>query len=54
MIVVPDVPGFYYGQRREHWGRVGFDCTMAMDRKEDFERKQIPGAKEIDLRDYIA
>ena len=53
VIVVPDVPGFYYGQRREHWGRIGFDCTMAMDRRDDFERKQIPGVAEVDLRDYV-
>jgi 4-hydroxybenzoate decarboxylase len=53
VIIVPDVPGFYYGERKEHWGRIGFDCTMALDRRPDFERKQIPGANDIDLRDYI-
>ena len=53
VIIVPDVPGFYYGERKEHWGRIGFDCTMAMDRRADFERKQIPGIDDIDLRDYV-
>ena len=53
VMVIPDVPGFYYGQKEEHWGRIGLDCTMPLARKADFERKQIPGVDDINLRDYI-
>lgn len=53
VMVVPDVPGFYHGNKPENWGRIGFDCTMPVDRKAEFERKSIPGVDEIDLREYI-
>lgn len=53
VMVIPDVPGFYYGQKEEHWGRIGLDCTMPLHRKADFERKRIPGVDQIDLRDYL-
>ncbi|MCB0010560.1 MAG: UbiD family decarboxylase [Anaerolineales bacterium] len=53
VMVFPGVPGFYRGSKPQNWGRIGFDCTMPLDRRDEFERKRIPGVAGIDLADYL-
>ena len=52
--IVEDVPGFYRDPHKDHWGRLGIDATMPLGREDEFERKRIPGADDIDLKDYLA
>ncbi|MFI4982793.1 MAG: UbiD family decarboxylase, partial [Nevskiales bacterium] len=53
-LVLADVPGFYRDPMKDMWGRLGIDATVPFGRKAEFERKRIPGAASLDLRDYIA
>jgi UbiD family decarboxylase len=52
-IIVPNVPSFYRDPHKDHWGRIGIDATAPYERREKFERKRIPGAGQVDLRDYL-
>ncbi|MEJ8566236.1 UbiD family decarboxylase [Elongatibacter sediminis] len=54
VMVLDDVPGFYRDPHKDYWGRIGVDATMPMDRREEFERKTVPGVDDIDLRDYLS
>jgi 4-hydroxybenzoate decarboxylase len=54
VMVIPDVPGFYRDQMRDHWGRLAIDATVPFGRKSEFVRKQIAGAAGVNLRDYIS
>ena len=49
-----DVPGFYRGKKDQDWGRIGFDCTAPLERRAEFERKQIRGLEAINLSDYLS
>jgi 4-hydroxybenzoate decarboxylase len=51
--VLPDVPGFYRDPNKDHYGRLAIDATMPFARRAEFERKRIPGADRLDLRDYF-
>jgi 4-hydroxybenzoate decarboxylase len=51
---IPGVPGFYRDPHKDHWGRLAIDATLPFGRKDDFIRKSIPGADQLDLRDYFA
>jgi 4-hydroxybenzoate decarboxylase len=51
--IIPDIPGFYRDEARVHWGRLGIDATKPFGREKEFERKVIPGAAELNLRDYF-
>lgn len=53
VMIIPDVPGFYRDDPRVFWGRLGIDATKPFGREKEFERKRIPGAEGIDLRDYL-
>jgi 4-hydroxybenzoate decarboxylase len=53
-LVIPDVPGFYRDPQRDYWGRLAIDATAPFGRKQEFVRKRIPGADEVDLRKYLA
>jgi UbiD family decarboxylase len=53
-LVIPDVPGFYRDPMRDHWGRLAIDATMPYGRKTEFLRKNIVGAAELNLKDYLA
>ncbi len=53
VVVLDDVPGFYRDPHKDHWGRLGLDCTMPFGREDEFVRKEVPGADEIDLDDYV-
>ena len=53
-LVIPEVPGFYRDPEKNHWGRLGIDATVPFGRKAEFQRKRIPGADAIDLKDYFA
>jgi 4-hydroxybenzoate decarboxylase len=50
---IPDVPGFYRDPHKDHWGRLAIDATMPFGRQNEFERKRIPGAEHLDLKDYF-
>jgi 4-hydroxybenzoate decarboxylase len=51
--VLPDVPGFYRDPNKDHYGRLAVDATVPFGRRAEFERKRIPGADRLDLRDYF-
>lgn len=50
---IPDIPSFARDPHRAHWGRLGVDATKPAEHAGAFERKQVPGLKSIDLRDYL-
>ncbi len=52
-IVIPDRPGFYRDEHRDHWGRLGLDATCPVDRSDEFVRNSVPGETTIDLDDYL-
>jgi UbiD family decarboxylase len=53
-MILPDVPGFYRDVMKDYWGRLVIDATAPFGRKQEFERKKIPGQDRINLRDYFA
>jgi 4-hydroxybenzoate decarboxylase len=53
-MIIPEVPGFYRDPMKDYWGRLAIDATVPFGRKAEFERKKIPGADGIDLKDYLA
>ncbi len=52
-MIISEVPGFYRDPKKDYWGRLAIDATMPFDRKHEFERKKIPGADKINLKDWI-
>lgn len=54
VMIIPDVPGFYRDEAGIQFGRLGIDATKPFDRAELLERKRIPGADQIDLKDYLS
>ncbi len=52
-MVIPEVPGFYRDPMKDYWGRLAIDACAPFGRKDEFTRKSIPGAGEINLRDYL-
>jgi 4-hydroxybenzoate decarboxylase len=53
VMVIDDVPGFYRDPHRDHWGRIGLDATRPFGRAAEFEKKSIPGARDVDPDDYL-
>ena len=53
-MVIPDVPGFYRDAMKDHWGRLAIDATVPFGRRDEFLRKRIPGADEVDLARYLS
>ena len=53
-LVIPEVPGFYRDPNKDYWGRLGIDATVPFGRKEQFQRKRIPDADTLALKDYLA
>jgi len=53
-MIIPEVPGFYRDPMKDYWGRLAIDATVPFGRKAEFERKKIPGADGIDLKNYLA
>ena len=51
--VLNDVPGFYRDPHKDHWGRLAIDATKPLHRRDEFERKRIPGADTLDLARYL-
>ena len=51
--VMNDVPGFYRDPHKDHWGRLAIDATKPFHRRDEFERKRIPGADVLDLGKYL-
>lgn len=52
-MILDDVPGFYRDPHKDLWGRLAIDATMPLDRKEEFQRKIIPGSAELELSKYL-
>lgn len=50
---IPDIPSFARDPHRAHWGRLGIDATKPVEHAGAFERKQVPGLKTLNLRDYL-
>jgi hypothetical protein len=44
---------FYRDPQQDHWGRMGVDATAPFARRDEFGRKQVPGAATVDLSKYI-
>jgi len=53
VIIIPDTPTFYRDPHKDHWGRICTDATKPFDRRDEFERKRIKEAEDIDLADYL-
>lgn len=53
VMVIPETPSFYRDPLKDHWGRLGIDATIPFGRKEEYERKRIPGADAVNLSDYF-
>ena len=53
VLTIPSVPSFYRDPHHDHWGRLAIDACAPFGRLADFERKTIPGARELDLADYL-
>jgi UbiD family decarboxylase len=54
VMIIPDTPSFYRDPHKDHWGRMGIDATAPFDRRNEFERKRIPGADSVDLSAWFA
>jgi len=52
-MIIPDVPGFYRDEHKDHWGRLAIDATMPWGREAEFARKSVPGAATLNLADYL-
>lgn len=52
-LVIPDVPGFYRDPLKDHWGRLLIDATKPWGREAEFERKRIPGERDIRIEDWL-
>ena len=54
LMALPGVPGFFRDPAGVYTGRLGIDATKPFDLRENFARKRVPGAQEIDLKDYFS
>ena len=52
-LVIPEIPGFYRDPNKDYWGRLGIDATVPFGRTQEFQRKRIPGAATLALKDYF-
>ena len=52
-LIVPGTPSFYRDPYKDHWSRMGIDATAPFERREQFERKVVPNAAEVNLSDYF-
>lgn len=53
LMLIPDIPGFFRDEDKIYRSRLGIDATRPWGREEHFERKRIPGANEINLKNYF-
>ena len=53
VLIIPDTPSFYRDAHKDHWGRLGIDATVPFERRDQFERKKVPGVEQIDLSRYF-
>jgi len=51
--IIPNTPSFYRDPHRMHWGRLVIDATAPMERRDEYERRRIPGEEELNLKDYL-
>ncbi len=53
MMIIPDTPSFYRDEAKDHWGRLLIDATRPWGREEEFRRKKIRLADDINLADWF-
>ncbi|MSO92226.1 MAG: UbiD family decarboxylase [Rhodospirillales bacterium] len=52
-ILIPGVPSFYRDPHKDHWGRIAVDACAPFARRHEYERKRVPGAREVKLEEYL-
>jgi UbiD family decarboxylase len=50
---IPNVPSFARDPHQIHWGRLGVDATKPLAHAAEFERKTVPGLRDVRLEDYV-
>jgi len=53
MMIIPETPSFYRDEDKDHWGRLLVDATKPWGREDEFLRKTIRMANDIDLADWF-
>jgi 4-hydroxybenzoate decarboxylase len=53
LLVIPNLPGFFRDEEGIYRGRLGIDATKPFGHGHKFERTQVPGMNEINLKDYL-
>jgi UbiD family decarboxylase len=53
VLIIPNTPSFYRDPHKDHWSRLGIDATAPFERRDEFIRKVVPGADEVDLDRYF-
>jgi UbiD family decarboxylase len=53
VLALKGIPSFYRDPQKDHWGRLAIDATAPFARRAEFERKRVPGARELDLAKYL-
>ena len=54
LMQVTDIRGFPRDPFNIHQSKLGIDATAPLNQWQEFERKQVPGASEIKLEDYLS
>ncbi|HZS83778.1 MAG TPA: UbiD family decarboxylase [Stellaceae bacterium] len=54
VMVLQAIPSFYRDPQKDHWGRLAIDATAPFARRAEFERKRVPGARDLDLGKYLS
>ena len=54
VMVIPGTPSFYRDPHKDHWARLGIDATAPFERRDEFERKRVPGVSDVDLGKYFS
>ena len=53
MLIIPETPSFYRDEAKDHWGRLLIDATAPFHRRDEFVRKKLRMANDIDLADWF-
>lgn len=53
MLIIPETPSFYRDEAKDHWGRLLIDATAPFHRRDEFVRKKLRMANDVDLADWF-
>ena len=53
MLIIPETPSFYRDEAKDHWGRLLIDATKPWGREDEFERKRLRMADDVNLSDWF-